>query len=83
MAGLLSWKKQLARELDENITSALTSESGEGYDTDHPTCPECGSTMNFIGHDDDGDFAQGDAYWICNNCGLKVFEGEVYKYQKY
>ena len=48
MAGLLSWKKRLARELDENITSV----SGDGYDTDHPTCPECGSTMNFIGHDD-------------------------------
>ena len=79
MAGLLSWKKQLARELDENITSA----SGDVYNTDHPTCPECGATMNFIGHDDDGDFAQGDAYWICDNCGLKVYEGEVYKYQKY
>lgn len=79
MPGLLSWKKQLARELDENITSV----NGEGYDTDHPICPECGSTMNFIGHDDNGDFAQGDAYWICNSCGLKVYEGDVYKYQKY
>lgn len=78
MAGLLSWKKQLARELDENIVSV----SGGSYDTDHPTCPKCGSTMNFIGHDDNGDFAMGDAYWICDNCGLKVYEGEVYKYQK-
>lgn len=76
MSKLLSWKKQLARQFDENRNSV----TGGEYDTDHPTCPECGSTMNFIGHDDDGDFDDGDAYWICDNCGLKVYEDEVFKY---
>lgn len=34
---------------------------GKG-DTDHPSCPECGSTMNFFGGDD---VPFGDAVWKC------------------
>lgn len=30
---------------------------------DHPECLCCGSTMNFIGHDGNGDFPSGEGYW--------------------
>lgn len=49
----------------------------EDIDSDHPTCPRCGSTMDFHGHDDYGDFAYGDGYWECTGCGFKVSESDL------
>ncbi len=46
-------------------------------DTDHPLCPDCGSTMNFYGHDNNGDYAYGEGYWECDGCGYKVTENEL------
>ena len=46
-------------------------------DADHPTCPECGSMMNFYGHDDSGDFSFGDGYWECPNCNFSVTEDDL------
>lgn len=44
---------------------------------DTPECPECGSTMNFHGHDDNGDFAEGDGYWKCSGCGYSFTENDI------
>ena len=46
-------------QLDYNIRNT-------NIDTDHPTCPDCGGTMNFHGHDDSGD-------WNCQEkCSHKI-----------
>ncbi len=45
---------------------------------DHPACPECSSLMNFYGHDDDGDFALGDGYWECPDCGYQISESDIF-----
>ena len=47
-----------------------------GRDTDHPTCPKCGGTMNFHG----GDRNYGEAYWDCNSCSYSFTEKELNKY---
>ena len=48
MAGLRGWKKALKNAVDYPWDSDI--------DSDHPKCPRCGSTMDFHGHDDSGDF---------------------------
>ena len=45
-------------------------------DTDHPTCPECGASMNFYG----GDRALGEGYWECPNCNYTFTEEDVREY---
>ena len=71
MKNLNKFFKSLAKELQDN----------EGnFDTDHPDCPCCGSTMNFYGHDDNGDFAYGDGYWKCPSCGYKFSENDLNDY---
>ena len=45
--------------------------------TDHPDCPKCGSTMNFYGHDDNGDFPYGEGYWECPSCGFSITEADL------
>ena len=47
-------------------------------DSDHPSCPICGATMNFHGHDESGDFPLGEGHWDCPSCGHSVKENEVY-----
>jgi len=44
---------------------------------DHPKCPECGSRMNFHGHDESGDFAYGQGYWDCPKCNWAVTEDDI------
>jgi len=66
--------KKLAIDLEESIFDL-------SIDTDHPKCPECGSKMSFYGHDSNGvDYAQGDAYWECPNCGFSFDENRVREY---
>lgn len=69
MANLRSWKKALRNAVDYPWDSDI--------DSDHPNCPRCGGTMDFHGHDDDGDFAYGEGYWECDSCGFKVTENDV------
>ncbi len=59
---------------------ALYEDLMDGYvrDTDHPDCPKCGGTMNFYGHDEDGDYDEGEGYWKCSDCDFSVTEEEVY-----
>lgn len=49
---------------------------GKG-DTDHPSCPECGSTMNFFGGDD---VPLGDAVWKCPDCKFQFSENDLNEY---
>ena len=69
MANLRSWKKEL-----KNMMNDPWDHSG---DSDHPDCPRCGSTMDFYGHDDDGDFPLGEGYWECPSCGFKISENQL------
>ena len=69
MAGLSEWIKAFKRAVDNPWEV--------DYNPDHPECPMCGSTMDFHGHDDSGDFAYGEGYWQCNNCGFKVTEDDL------
>ena len=75
MANLRSWKKALRNAVDYPWDSDI--------DSDHPKCPRCGSTMDFHGHDDDGDYAYGEGYWECDSCGFKVTENDVYRGEKH
>lgn len=45
--------------------------------SDHPECPNCGSIMNFYGHDEKGDFEYGDGYWECPNCHFNMTEDDL------
>lgn len=45
---------------------------GQG-DTDHPTCPNCNSIMNF--HGGKRDFGNG--YWDCSNCDFTFSEDDL------
>ena len=49
---------------------------GKG-DSDHPSCPECGSTMNFFGGDD---VPFGDAVWKCPDCKFQFSENDLNEY---
>ena len=69
MAGLRGWKKALKDAMYYSWENRM--------DTDHPDCPQCGSTMDFHGHDDSGDFPIGEGYWECPGCGFKVIESEL------
>lgn len=69
MANLRSWKKKLRNMLESTWDSSI--------DADHPDCPHCGSTMDFYGHDDDGDFPPGEGYWKCSSCGFQIREDEL------
>lgn len=69
MTNLKSWKRKLRNMVDYPWES-------DG-DSDHPECPNCGSTMNFNGHDDNGDFPIGEGYWECEGCNFKIREDEV------
>lgn len=51
--------------------------NGWQVDTDHPICPDCGGTMAFYGHDENGDFEYGEGYWECSSCGYKVSENDL------
>lgn len=69
MANLRRWKKDLRNAVDYPWDSDI--------DSDHPSCPRCGSTMDFYGHDDSGDFDYGEGYWKCDSCGFKVTENDL------
>lgn len=69
MAGLRKWKKKLRDALDTPWDYDLN--------TDHPDCPQCGCTMDFYGHDENGDFPIGEGYWKCNSCGFQISENEL------
>lgn len=69
MANLKSWKRNLRNMVDYPWES--------NGDSDHPECPHCGSTMNFYGRDDNGDFPIGEGYWECESCSFKIREDEV------
>lgn len=69
MSNLNKWKRELRNAVDEPWDSDI--------DPDHPECPNCGSEMEFHGHDDNGDFPAGEGYWECENCGFKVSEDEL------
>lgn len=45
-------------------------------DTDHPTCPKCGSIMTFHG----GDLEIGKGYWDCSGCTYSFTEEELNKH---
>lgn len=68
MANLERWKEKL-RDMMDNPWDG---------DSDHPDCPECGCTMNFYGHDDEGDFEIGAGYWECSDCGFTFSESDLY-----
>ena len=59
--------KDLARDVYEGHSER---------DTDHPTCPQCGSQMDFYG----GDLPIGDGHWDCENCGYSFTEDEMNEY---
>lgn len=65
--------KKWAHDLNDDLNDI----DFEG-NTDHPTCPSCHQEMNFIGHDENGDFPSGDGYWECPNCGFSITEQEVW-----
>ena len=52
----------------------LLYDAGE---SDHPYCPKCDATMNFFGHDENGDFPIGEGHWDCPNCGFTFYEKNV------
>ena len=56
--------KSMAEELGEPIPE---------INTDTPTCPNCGSTMEFHG----GDLDYGDGYWDCSSCGYTFTEDDL------
>lgn len=68
---LRKWKNDLRKSLDINNDFELE-------DNDHPDCPRCGSTMEFHGHDDSGDYPLGDGYWKCPGCGYSITEDEIW-----
>lgn len=47
-------------------------------DTDSPSCPSCGTTMDF--HGDDMNLDVGDEYWECPNCGYTFDADDVRPY---
>ena len=63
-----SWKRNLINALGDVMTE---------METDHPECPECCQTMNFYGHDDDGDFPYGEGHWDCPACGFSISEDDL------
>ena len=69
MAAIGKWKKEL-----QYATEHLPIYSS--VNADHPDCPHCGGTMNFYGHDENGDFEYGEGYWECPDCGFKFTESE-------
>ena len=69
MANIGCWKNNL-----KNMMYAPWDNPG---DSDCPDCPYCGGTMNFYGHDDNGDFPIGEGYWECPDCGYKVTEKKL------
>ncbi len=44
------------------------------FNADAPPCPDCGNTMIFYGHDENGDFPPGEAYWQCPVCRYRYSE---------
>lgn len=66
------WKKNLNKMLEDSYTDRT-------LDTDHPKCPNCGTKMNFYGHDENGDYPLGEGYWKCGDCGLSVTENDLKK----
>lgn len=70
MADLRSWKRNL-----KDMVNYPWEYSGN---SDHPDCPKCGNSMNFHGHDDNGDFPFGEGYWECPNCRFKISEEQLY-----
>ena len=68
---ITGWKRNLINALND-----MTPE----LDTDHPECPECGSIMDFIGHDDNGDFDYGEGHWDCPVCGFSISEEDLDMY---
>ena len=69
MANLRRWKRELCDMMDNPWEKK--------GDSDHPECPRCECTMNFYGHDDNGDFPLGEGYWECPDCGFKITENEL------
>lgn len=68
------FKTKLAVSL--HLSEYGDSEFGPFEDTDHPIC-DCGSEMNFYGHDNTGDFPYGEGLWKCDSCGFEIKEDEL------
>lgn len=69
MANMRSWKNALRKAINDPWDSDT--------DSDHPSCPKCSGTMDFYGHDDDGDFPYGEGYWECDSCSYKITEKDL------
>lgn len=61
----------------KNLKEMLSNPWDNLGNPDHPDCPLCGNTMNFYGHDKNGDFPYGEGYWKCSCCGFKITENEL------
>lgn len=69
---LSTWKKKLNDAIWEDHTGYQSD-----FMPDNPPCPDCGNTMSFHGHDENGDFPIGEGYWLCPSCGKSVKENEL------
>ena len=66
---LRTWKNRLRTMVDY---------PGEiNGDADHPECPRCSATMDFYGHDENGDFPSGEGYWECPDCHFTITEADL------
>jgi len=68
-----------------NLAVALQENGSYGSikDSDHPSCPNCKTTMNFHG-EDEGYKTIDEGFWDCPSCGFKVKEGDLDPYtEKY
>lgn len=45
---------------------------------DHPTCPQCGGTMNFHG----GRRRFGNGFWDCEGCNFSFTENDLEPYKE-
>ena len=69
MSNINAWIKNFKNKLEDSWDT--------GYDSEHPSCPCCKNTMEFYGHDENGDFPIGEGYWECHSCGYKITEDEL------
>lgn len=69
MTDMKMWKRNL-KYMIENPWDAKGN-------SDHPDCPDCGCTMNFFGHDKNGDFPMGEGYWECPACNYSIREDDL------
>lgn len=61
--------EQYSKFLDEHAANVYDGSN----DPDHPACPQCGATMEFIALSDD----PLDAYWSCPDCDFEFSMEEI------